>query len=319
MPSTQESKPFPLLKIEDNLHTTSLLDAFPDIAKEANGWDPSQYSYGSKARVQWKCPSGHEWFASITNRTLRQSKCPYCQGSLVLSGQNDLATLHPEIAAQALGWNPSVYKQFSSVKKKWICKNGHTWDAVIADRTAKKRGCPYCSGSKLILGVNDLASQFPEIAAEALGWNPCEIKYGSKQVKPWLCPNGHIFNVPINRRTNMGTGCPECATHGYKQSKQAWIYLLKKANSQKVGITNSVKTRMTTHKRNGFTLIELCGPMDGSAAWEIEANIKSWLRAEKILIDGTHENWRTDDMRISSLLDLGRRAGLDQSSLELLS
>jgi hypothetical protein len=59
--------------------------------------------------------------------------------------------------------------------------------------------------------------------------------------------------------------------------------------------------------------------MDGSAIWTIEATIKSWLKKEKLLVDGTQENWRIDDMHVSSLLDLGKRAGLDQSGLKLLS
>lgn len=297
----------------------SLSDAFPDVAREADGWDPSCYAYASHASMRWKCSSGHQWIASITNRTSRKSKCPYCQGRLAIAGVNDLATLHPEIAAQAHNWDPSAYKQFSMAKKSWACDYGHVWEATIADRVTRKSGCPFCSGNKLVAGVNDLASRFPEIAAEALDWDPSDVKYGSKQVKQWLCPNGHIYSASINRRTNMKTGCPECAPYGYKQNRKAWIYLLRKDGSQKIGITNSVKTRMATHKRNGFALVELHGPMDGNVAWGIEAAVKSWLEAEQMLIDGTKENWRTDDMCVSSLLELGQRVGLDQSWLELLS
>ena len=27
----------------------------PELAKEADGWDPSEFSYGSDKKVNWKC------------------------------------------------------------------------------------------------------------------------------------------------------------------------------------------------------------------------------------------------------------------------
>lgn len=37
-------------------------------------------SYGTKKKVKWKCSQGHEWIASIRNRTTGKSGCPYCSG-----------------------------------------------------------------------------------------------------------------------------------------------------------------------------------------------------------------------------------------------
>ena len=47
--------------------------------------------------------------------------------------------------------------------------------------------------SKPILGVNDLQSQYPEIAAEAYGWDPEIVFAKSGQKKDWKCNKGHIF------------------------------------------------------------------------------------------------------------------------------
>ena len=64
--------------------------------------------------------------------------------------------------------------------------------------------------SKPVLGVNDLQSQFAEIAAEAYGWDPSTVTAGSNQKKDWKCNEGHIYSSMVNNRTK-GRGCPICA------------------------------------------------------------------------------------------------------------
>ena len=53
----------------------------------------------------------------------------------------------------------------SNKKVWWKCNKGHSWEASVKSRTAG-RGCPYCAGKKVIEGVNDLATIYPEIAKE---------------------------------------------------------------------------------------------------------------------------------------------------------
>ena len=62
-------------------------------------------------------------------------------------GINDLATLHPAIAAEADGWDPSTVVAGTHQKMSWRCKKGHTWDAVVKSRTSDTflrhgSGCP---------------------------------------------------------------------------------------------------------------------------------------------------------------------------------
>ena len=69
---------------------------------------------------------------------------------------------------------------------------------------------------KLIVGVNDLASQFPDIAAE---WHPtknglltpCGVYKGSAIKAYWLCSKSHEYMARIADRTKDHTGCPYCA------------------------------------------------------------------------------------------------------------
>ena len=67
--------------------------------------------------------------------------------------------------------------------------------------------------SKPILGVNDLQSQYPEIAAEAYGWDPEIVFAKSGQKKDWKCNKGHIFFSVVANRTDKGNGCPICSGH----------------------------------------------------------------------------------------------------------
>jgi hypothetical protein len=65
--------------------------------------------------------------------------------------------------------------------------------------------------SKPTLGVNDLQSQFPEIAAEAFGWDPSSVVARTGQKKEWKCKEGHIYFSAIANRTNKGCGCSFCS------------------------------------------------------------------------------------------------------------
>ena len=130
----------------------------PDIAAqwdtEKNGeLSPRDVAAGSSVKAWWMCEKGHEWQAHVRSRTGEDSGCPYCTGKKVLAGFNDLATLHPTIAAQ---WNAALNGDLKPTEVGigcnrrvwWTCEEGHTWRTAVCARTAKRRhtGCPVCSG-----------------------------------------------------------------------------------------------------------------------------------------------------------------------------
>ena len=52
---------------------------YPEISKDADGWDPSTISYGSTKKLRWKCKEGHTWTTSCGQRTgTSLSGCPEC-------------------------------------------------------------------------------------------------------------------------------------------------------------------------------------------------------------------------------------------------
>ena len=69
----------------------------------------------------------------------------------VITGINDVATLHPHLVAEADGWDPSTVLAGNEKKMPWKCKEGHTWEAVIETRTGKGSRCPHCAEYGLIL------------------------------------------------------------------------------------------------------------------------------------------------------------------------
>jgi hypothetical protein len=154
-----------------------LATANPELAAQAHGWDPTTVTAGSGKKVDWKCEFGHIWSAAIADRH-RGSGCPVCSGRNALEGFNDLATINPELAAQADGWDPTTVTVSSDKKVDWKCEFGHRWSAAIASRSSG-RGCPVCVGKTVLKGFNDLATTNPELAAEADGWDPTTLTAGS--------------------------------------------------------------------------------------------------------------------------------------------
>ena len=115
---------------------------------------PSQVVAGSNRYVWWQCHLGHEWRAKVVDRTRGTNNCPYCAGQKVLAGFNDLATTHPEVAAQ---WHPELNGALtpqevtagSNRRIWWLCPEGHVWRTAVYNRTGrtKQTGCPVCAGN----------------------------------------------------------------------------------------------------------------------------------------------------------------------------
>ena len=113
--------------------------------------DISSLSSGSNKKAWWICDKGHEWEATINNRTAGKG-CPYCSGLKAIIGENDLFTTNPELKKE---WNykkninvdPKTIKSGSHIKVWWICDKGHEWEASIYNRN-QGTGCPACYKNK---------------------------------------------------------------------------------------------------------------------------------------------------------------------------
>lgn len=76
----------------------------PELAaqwSEENASSPSQVLPMSSRKVQWVCEKDapHQWEAVVSSR-VQGSGCPYCTGQRAVTGVNDLATTHPQLASE---------------------------------------------------------------------------------------------------------------------------------------------------------------------------------------------------------------------------
>jgi hypothetical protein len=115
----------------------------PAVAAQSFGWDPATVTRSSNKRLEWECDLGHLWVSTVAGRT-RGFGCPFCTGKSALKGFNDLATTHPDIAAQACGWDPATVTRGSDRRRRWKCAEGHEWTTAVANRVGGK-GCPACA------------------------------------------------------------------------------------------------------------------------------------------------------------------------------
>lgn len=213
----------------------SLEACFPHIAKEwdeskNNSLTPKNVTSQSGRKVWWICKEGHSYQARIADRTEGHG-CPYCSGRKAISGINDLATLHPQLV---ITWDhekntvpPSEYRPGSHSKVWWKCENGHSWQATIKNRV-NDSGCPYCSGTKVISGQNDLQSKYPILVQE---WHPQKnegvfpenVACYSNQKVWWLGRCGHEWQDTPSHRVS-GRGCPVCNKHNKTSFPEQAIY-----------------------------------------------------------------------------------------------
>ena len=189
---------------------SSLAAKFPDLAEEADGWDPTTVAASSNRRLAWRCARGHRYEAIVSNRSRLGRGCPYCSGRYAVRGENDLSTTHPDLARQAIGWDPSAVMAGSGVIRLWRCDLGHEYEATPNSRSTSGTGCPYCSGRRAVTGHNDLSVTHPLVAAQADGWDPVTVKAGSGLIRGWRCKREHRWAARVSSRVK-GNGCPYCA------------------------------------------------------------------------------------------------------------
>lgn len=291
-----------------------LATRFPEIAKEADGWDPKEIASRSSKLLKWKCKKyGHQFKMRPSERT-RPGKgqgCPYCSGKKVLTGFNDLKTIYPEIAKEADGWEPSEFTSGQGVRKNWKCSTcGHTWSQTINKRTPPDpRGCPLCAGQIVVQGVNDLATTHPYLALQAYNWDPTKVSHGStNKIRKWKCPKCENIYPALIANRSKGRGCPYCAEYGYNQAEEGWMYLMVRPGEQQFGITNDPERRLKTHEKNGWQELDLVGPQPGDDVYQAEAKVKQWLKECIGTVEGTEENWLTVELEVQQVSQLLERA-----------
>lgn len=186
----------------------------PDVAVKLQ--NPSQartVTAFSAKKLTWTCEAGHSWNAPVS-RITGGAGCPFCSGLTASRGETDMATTHPELAAQLL--DPEMgtkLKAQSNKKVAWVCEKGHVWE-VSPNARAKGSGCPFCKNRRVIPGFNDLATTHPELAAQAIS-DVSAVTHGSHTMVTWTCEKGHVWELSANNRISKNLGCPTCSATSF--------------------------------------------------------------------------------------------------------
>lgn len=201
---------------------------------------PEMVTYGSNQMVWWLYPYDDpntgkhfdfEWSSTVAAKVGSKYGCPYLTNDAVWVGFNDLATTHPEVAAQ---WHPTkngnltpeMVTAGSNQLAWWFLSytdpsTGKVyyfeWVRTVTLKVRSLNDCPYTAGHAVWTGYNDLQSCFPDIAEQWSEKNrflkPDKIYKFSKMKAWWKCPVCESeWRTSINSRTIRGTGCPKCAS-----------------------------------------------------------------------------------------------------------
>ena len=186
-----------------------------------------------------RCPScGYNWQTKMYESTADIGKGGRGRKATNIE-ENNIKIHYPELAKEWCIVKNNIDIEKCSIKGSykawWKCtKCEHEWQAAVSGRTSGKTGCPNCgynwfdgsikrAGKKLIIGVNDLVSQYPELAKEwdaeknDMQLKECMVKSGNKVF--WKCTRcKHEWQATVSGRTSGKTGCPNCGYNWYSKT-----------------------------------------------------------------------------------------------------
>ena len=102
--------------------------------------------------------------------------------------------------------DPKILLPKSNKKVWWKCATcGHEWEASIKGRT-NGSSCPLCTNSRVVAGINDLATKSPNLAKE---WDykknapltPNQVLAASNKRVWWICSHcAHKWQTSVYHR-----------------------------------------------------------------------------------------------------------------------
>lgn len=151
-------------------------------------------------------------------------------------GRN-LSIARPDLAEY---WHPTKNGDLTpedvtvgSNKKVWWrhwhegTRTWHEWEESIRHRAEARRPCPYCANKRVLLGYNDLATTYPEIARR---WHPTkngnltprDVLEGSNKRVWWICAGcGDEFEARICDISHTSKPlCARCKSLSFRANRK---------------------------------------------------------------------------------------------------
>ncbi len=167
--------------------------------------------------------------------------------------ESNLESKYPNIAKY---WHPTKNGDLkpedvapkSNKKVWWTCEKEHAYQRSADQQIKCKAMCPICNGRRLVQGINDVKTLYPQIAKE---WDyeknapdkPEDYTFVSVQKKWWKCKVcKNVWKATIKCRCVKGNGCPSCAR------KKVWK---KRFETMDVGITDPELLEEWDYELNG--------------------------------------------------------------------
>jgi Zn finger protein HypA/HybF involved in hydrogenase expression len=276
-----------------------------------------------KSDVKWKCRCkicGAVVYPKLKNLQRGDGGCKKCGKRKALE-KNKMDEQDAIAIVMKAGFTP--LEPYKNALSKWkmrhdVCK------AVVAPKlnsisnaSGKTVGCAVCSGHQVEVGFNDLSTTHPSIASEANGWDPKKVTAGNNKKVSWKCSQGHIWKTSVATRTS-NHGCPTCSKSGFDPNDSGYLYLIEHEYwiMLQIGITNNPDSRLNDHRKLGWKLLEIRGPMDGHLTQQWETAILRMLKASgadlsnsKIAgkFDGYSEAWSKSTFPVKSIKELMKK------------
>ena len=182
------------------------------VIAEFVGYTPTS-DYPMDVDSQWpgRCHAhGHECAPALSTLLLGGGPCATCGHMEVIRIQQRVAEERLRADCEERGLTFIAYDTALNVTVKYPC--GHTVAGVFASNIRHDQGCGVCAGLVVQPGINDLASQYPEVADELwVPWEATRIFYGYQKRVAWCCRDcGWVWRTAVGHRTQRESGCAAC-------------------------------------------------------------------------------------------------------------
>lgn len=224
--------------VQNGAYGNILLEEWTGIDEFGNIIQMSDIGKSSRKKMIWKCSKGHEWSASITQRTYQKTKCRKCKRNLNRCKDTlsewclDNGAYGRQLISefQGLDEQGNQYKiteiaKSSNIRILWKCSDEHEWYALVRDRVYGHNTCPICRS--LLKWCKDngdfgnmLHEEFTGLCDDGNTYNINELGSKSPRRMMWKCNKGHKWYTSIASRTSKYTKCPMCSTVGTSYPEQ---------------------------------------------------------------------------------------------------
>lgn len=186
------------------LRRLTLADAQKSARKRGGECLSTEYK-NNRTIMRWKCSQGHEWDSASHSIKMGNAWCRKCAGLALLTIEE-----MQEIARNRGECLSDIYVG-SGERLRWMCSEGHEWEATATAVKNNHTWCQKCAGN-LRLTIDDMRNVAKKRDGECLS----RAYTNQKSRLLWRCCLGHEWEAAAGAVTGSfnrtGTWCPEC--HG---------------------------------------------------------------------------------------------------------